>query len=63
MLSGVAFPRNDAYIKRVDKILPVLKTLKIEVFWVTDSSVKVEGHWELWGAVLNSGDFISRVMS
>lgn len=47
-LSGVAFPRNDAYVNRVAEILPALRTLKIEVFWVTDSGVEIERHWELW---------------
>jgi hypothetical protein len=46
--SGVAFPNNDAYKNCVGKVLSALRTLNIEVFWVSENSVEVEHHWELW---------------
>jgi hypothetical protein len=49
-LTGVAFPQNDAHVKCVDKIMPALKKLKIEVFWVAaEKTVKIERHWTIWG--------------
>ena len=48
-LAGVAFPKNDAHVERVSKILPALKRLGIEVFWVTpDKKVDVARHWKIW---------------
>ena len=48
-LSGVAVPKNDAHIEYVRRVLPVLKRLKIEVFWVTSSRrVEVQNHWGIW---------------
>lgn len=47
--SGVAFPKNAAHIKQVSAIEPILKQLKIEVFWVaTDRKVEVLRHWHTW---------------
>jgi hypothetical protein len=48
-LTGVAFPKNDAHVKCVSKILPALKRLRIEVFWVgVDKVVEIEHHWKIW---------------
>jgi len=48
-LTGVAFPNNDRHVEYVGRILPALKRLKIEVFWVgPDKTVEVEHHWEVW---------------
>jgi hypothetical protein len=48
-LTGVAFPKNDAHVSCVAKILPALRRLKIEVFWVgADKTVEVAGHWKIW---------------
>jgi hypothetical protein len=50
MLAGVAFPKNTAHIECVRKILPALKKLRIEVFWVrSDESVEVARVWKTWG--------------
>ena len=50
-LTGVAFPKNDAHIKCVSRILPALKKLRIEVFWVgADKTVEIEHHWKIWGS-------------
>jgi hypothetical protein len=50
MRAGVAFPKNAAHMKCVEKILPALKRLRIEVFWVRcDKSVEVERVWKTWG--------------
>jgi len=52
MLAGVAFPKNAAHVNCVQKILPALKKLRIEVFWVrSDKSVEVERVWKTWGRV------------
>jgi hypothetical protein len=46
--TGVAFPKNDQHVRYVDEILPSLKRLKIEVFWVEpDRRVDVVHHWKL----------------
>lgn len=48
-LTGVAFPKNDAHVKCVSRILPALKRLRIEVFWVgADKTVEIEHHWKIW---------------
>jgi hypothetical protein len=48
-LTGVAFPKNDAHIEYVGRILPALKRLKIEVFWVSpDGGVEIARHWKIW---------------
>ena len=48
-LSGVAFPKNDDHIKRVNAILPILRKLGIEVFWVNaNGKVEVTKHWRVW---------------
>lgn len=48
--SGVAFPKNDAHVKKVRAIEPILKQLQIEVFWVAaDGKVEVLRHWHTWG--------------
>jgi hypothetical protein len=46
MRAGVAFPKNAAHVKCVEKILPALKKLRVEVFWVLPNRhVEVEGVW------------------
>jgi hypothetical protein len=48
-LTGVAFPKNKAHIGYVGRIIPALKKLGIEVFWVeADKTVEVVGHWKVW---------------
>jgi len=48
-LAGVAFPKNDVHTKCVEKILPALKKLRIEVFWVLPNKrVEVARHWKTW---------------
>jgi len=49
ILAGVAFPQNKHHESRVEAIRPVLKKLRIEVFWVCVESKKVSvmGHWEM----------------
>lgn len=43
---GIALPKNEDHLKVVNDILPVLKKLSIEVFWV-DSAFQVStfNHW------------------
>jgi hypothetical protein len=49
-LTGVAFPHNSAHVECVRKVLPALKQLSIEVFWVdAGKNVSVEHHWSIWG--------------
>ena len=53
-MAGVALPRNQAYVKYVQRILPALKKLDIEVFWaLPDGSVETERVWGSW----DSGSF------
>ncbi|HKU24770.1 MAG TPA: hypothetical protein VJQ54_04815 [Candidatus Sulfotelmatobacter sp.] len=49
-LVGVAFPKNELHVKCVQKILPAIKTLGIEVFWVEphNGTVEVEHIWHVW---------------
>ena len=48
-LTGIALPKNDAHIEYVRRVLPVLKQLRIEVFWVdAKRNVEVQGHWRIW---------------
>lgn len=45
--TGIALPRNDAHVACVQKILPALKKLGIEVFWVLpDKTVQSENIWK-----------------
>lgn len=45
-LVGIALPRNPDHLNVVNQILPVLKILSIEVFWVdSDLQVSVLNHW------------------
>jgi hypothetical protein len=49
MLAALAFPKNEAHIKQVHKILPVLKKLHIEVFWVLPNKrVETDRIWRTW---------------
>ncbi len=49
LLAGVAFPHNEVHVKCVDKILPALKKLGIEVFWVhPDGTVDIAHVWNTW---------------
>lgn len=49
LMAAIALPRNETHVKCVGKILPVLKTLEIEVFWtLSDGSVEVESVWHCW---------------
>jgi hypothetical protein len=46
-LAGVAFPKNDAHVRCVEKILPALRKLRIEVFWVLPNrKVETQGIWQ-----------------
>jgi hypothetical protein len=46
LMSGIALPKSEAYVKCVQKILPALKKLGIEVFWaLRDGSVESERIW------------------
>jgi hypothetical protein len=46
---GVALPHNDAHVRTIEKILPALKKLKIEVFWaLPNGNVKIENIWSTW---------------
>ena len=46
---GIALPMNKGHQKHVAAILPALKALEIEVFWVPPSGeVQVAGHWPWW---------------
>jgi len=48
-LTGVAFPKNEAHVRCVSNILPVLRKLGIEVFWVlADKTVEIERVWPFW---------------
>jgi hypothetical protein len=48
-MAGVALPRNDAHVKCVQKILPALRKLGIEVFWaLPDGNVEIENIWQCW---------------
>jgi hypothetical protein len=48
-MSGIALPRNQAHVKCVEKILPALRKLKIEVFWaLADGSIEIENVWQWW---------------
>jgi hypothetical protein len=49
LMSGIALPRNQAHVKCVEKILPALIKLRIEVFWaLADGSVETENIWQCW---------------
>jgi hypothetical protein len=64
MLAGVAFPKNAAHVKCVEKILPVLKRLRIEVFRVLPNrSAEVERVWRNWGRASGSRQSIRRTPS
>jgi hypothetical protein len=48
IMSGIALPRNEAHVKCVDKILPTLRKLRIEVFWaLADGRVEIENVWKV----------------
>jgi hypothetical protein len=48
-LSAIALPKNEPHRKCVQRILPALKKLRIEVFWVlSNQEVEVEHIWKLW---------------
>ena|SRR5258706_7713365 len=45
-LSAMAFPKNEAHLKRVGSIRHALRRLRLEVFWVGPSGkVEAEGFW------------------
>jgi hypothetical protein len=47
--AAIAFPKNQAHLSCVAKILPALRRLEIEVFWVSSNkTVEVEGNWKIW---------------
>jgi len=49
MIAGIALPKNQRHINCVQRILPALKKLRIEVFWVLpDKKVEIEHIWKLW---------------
>jgi len=48
-MAGVAFPKNPAHLDCVNRILPALKRLDIEVFWVRpEGGVETEQHCRVW---------------
>lgn len=48
-ISGITLPRNEAHVNCVDKILPSLIKIGIEVFWVlADGRIEVENLWQSW---------------
>jgi hypothetical protein len=50
MLAGMAFPQNDLHIQCVNKIIPTLRQLGIEVFWVLPGGeVETERIWKING--------------
>ena len=49
LISGIALSKNERHAKFVQKILPALKKLRIEVFWVLPNrKVEIEHIWGLW---------------
>lgn len=47
--AGIALPETDLYLNQVRGIVPALRDLKIEVFWVReDETVRTQGHWPYW---------------
>jgi hypothetical protein len=45
--AGIALPRNEAHERHANKILPALRRMGIEVFWVLrDRRVETERVWE-----------------
>ena len=49
-LTGIALPKNRWHLKCVERILPALRELGIEVFWVLpDRSVEILSIWSAWG--------------
>jgi hypothetical protein len=48
VLAGIALPKNEAHVRRVAIIQPVLAKLNVEVFWVKpeDGKVEVIGNWK-----------------
>jgi hypothetical protein len=49
LVAGIALPRNDAHVKCVEKILPALRRLEIEVFWaLPDGKTEIENLWRCW---------------
>ena len=49
MLGGIALPKNAPHLNQVEIILPALKRLEIEVFWVLPSGdVEIAGNWTWW---------------
>jgi hypothetical protein len=52
LMAGIAFPHNAAHVKCVEKILPALRKLGIEVFWaLPDGNVEVELIWLNWNSI------------
>jgi Holliday junction resolvase-like predicted endonuclease len=48
-VAGIAIPRNASHERRIAAILPALKRLEIEVFWVEpNGAVTSLGHWPHW---------------
>jgi len=48
-MAGIAFPNSRSHVDCVKRILPALKRLDIEVFWVSPAGeVKTEQHWRMW---------------
>ena len=54
-LAGIALPHNTAHLNCIEKILPALRTLQIEVFWVlADRSVEIQRIWKIWSQVITT---------
>jgi len=54
LISGNALPKNERHVKFVQKILPALKQLRIEVFWVLPNKrVETEQIWRMWDTGAN----------
>jgi uncharacterized protein (DUF433 family) len=55
LTAGVALPRNEPHIEWVEEVLPALRKMGIEVFWVlADKSVQTEGVWKYWQTKFDS---------
>lgn len=46
-ICGMAFPKNDIHLERIQAIEPTLRKLRLEVFWVLSSGeVEQAGYWQ-----------------
>ncbi len=46
-MAGIALPKHSFYQKWIDPILPALKVLEIELFWILpDGNIEALGHWK-----------------